>query len=579
MITSKKIEIIITLLVLITGVMCDEKTHKYEEGERITLWANKVGPYRNPQETYEYYSLPYCRPDTIIDRSESLGEALSGYELIKSAVVVEFKKNSQDVVLCETTLSQLQANQFRLAAENQYWFEFFLDELPIWGLVGKEDASIWTHMNFLIKYNADRIVEVSLTQTNEVSVREGSLVKWTYSVNWEATNADFEERFDRYLDDKFFEHQIHWFSIFNSFMMVIFLVGLVSIILMRTLRKDISRFSKEVDDIEGELEMGDESGWKQVHGDVFRAPPRLALFSALIGTGTQLLVLVLVVILLSIGFYHNHPFYRRGTIVTAFIVTYSLTSFVGGFMSGSYYLKNGGKNWIKCMVYTATLFPGVVFGSAFLLNFVAVGYGSLAHIPLSTMLIMIALWLFVSFPITLAGTILGRNLGSNQSPPCRIHPMPKPIPAKRAYQQLWVHVVLGGILPFGSIFIEMYFVFTAFWQYKYYYVFGFLLLVYLILLIVTVCVTIVSTYFLLNSEDYRWQWVSFLSGAMTSIYVYIYAIYYFFKKTKMSGFFQVSFYFGYMAMFCFGLALLTGAVGFLGAQYFVHRIYTMIHVD
>ena len=41
--------------------------------------------------------------------------------------------------------------------------------------------------------------------------------------------------------------QIHWFSIFNSFMMVIFLVGLVSMILMRTLRKDYARYSKEED--------------------------------------------------------------------------------------------------------------------------------------------------------------------------------------------------------------------------------------------------------------------------------------------------------------------------------------------
>lgn len=42
-----------------------------------------------------------------------------------------------------------------------------------------------------------------------------------------------------------FALQIHWFSIFNSFMMVIFLVGLVSMILMRTLRKDYARYSKE----------------------------------------------------------------------------------------------------------------------------------------------------------------------------------------------------------------------------------------------------------------------------------------------------------------------------------------------
>ena len=46
---------------------------------------------------------------------------------------------------------------------------------------------------------------------------------------------------------KLLKLQIHWFSIFNSFMMVIFLVGLVSMILMRTLRKDYARYSKEDD--------------------------------------------------------------------------------------------------------------------------------------------------------------------------------------------------------------------------------------------------------------------------------------------------------------------------------------------
>lgn len=49
-----------------------------------------------------------------------------------------------------------------------------------------------------------------------------------------------------------------------------------------------------------------------------------------------------------------------------------------------------------------------------------------------------------------------------------------------------------------------YFIFTSFWAYKIYYVYGFMMLVLVILCIVTVCVTIVCTYFLLNAEDYRW---------------------------------------------------------------------------
>lgn len=91
-----------------------------------------------------------------------------------------------------------------------------------------------------------------------------------------------------------------------------------------------------------------------------------------------------------------------------------------------------------------------------------------------------------------------------------------------------------------------------------YYVYGFMLLVFLILIIVTVCVTIVGTYFLLNAENYHWQWTSFFSAASTAVYVYLYSIYYYYVKTKMSGFFQTSFYFGYTLMFCLGLGILCG---------------------
>jgi transmembrane 9 superfamily protein 3 len=45
-----------------------------------------------------------------------------------------------------------------------------------------------------------------------------------------------------------------------------------------------------------DVDVGDESGWKQVHGDVFRAPSNLILFSSLVGTGHQLAVLIFCVI-------------------------------------------------------------------------------------------------------------------------------------------------------------------------------------------------------------------------------------------------------------------------------------------
>lgn len=69
----------------------------------------------------------------------------------------------------------------------------------------------------------------------------GATLQFSFSVVWTPSNLRFSERFDRYLDESFFEHQVHWFALINSFMMVLFLTALVALILMRTLRNDYAR--------------------------------------------------------------------------------------------------------------------------------------------------------------------------------------------------------------------------------------------------------------------------------------------------------------------------------------------------
>lgn len=44
-----------------------------------------------------------------------------------------------------------------------------------------------------------------------------------------------------------------------------------------------------------ERDLGDEYGWKQVHGDVFRAPSSSLFLTSLIGTGYQLAAVFMVV--------------------------------------------------------------------------------------------------------------------------------------------------------------------------------------------------------------------------------------------------------------------------------------------
>ena len=83
--------------------------------------------------------------------------------------------------------------------------------------------------------------------------------------------------------------------------MVVFLVGLVALILLRTLRNDYAKYMRDEDDLDTtERGVGEEAGWKQVHGDVFRKPSNILIFTVLIGSGYQIIFMFAVMIALSI---------------------------------------------------------------------------------------------------------------------------------------------------------------------------------------------------------------------------------------------------------------------------------------
>ena len=62
--------------------------------------------------------------------------------------------------------------------------------------------------------------------------------------------------------------------------------------------------------------------------------------------------------------------------------------------------------------------------------------------------------------------VVGRNYNGVPDNPCRVKRIPSPIPTKQWYLRPPVIALTGGLLPFGSIFIETYFIFTSFWNYK-----------------------------------------------------------------------------------------------------------------
>lgn len=187
----------------------------------------------------------------------------------------------------------------------------------------------------------------------------------------------------RYADSTFLPttFEIHWLSIINSVVLVLLLTAFLAIILMRILKKDFSKYM-EID--EDEL-AEEETGWKMVHGDVFRSPPLLSLFSAIIGAGAQLFFTVLFLLFaVIIGAFKAT---RRGAILTAGIMIFAICGVFGGIFAGRLYKQLKGKNWAWNTLLTASIFP-VPLGLVFLfVNTIAWNNNSTAALPATTIMV------------------------------------------------------------------------------------------------------------------------------------------------------------------------------------------------
>jgi len=153
------------------------------------------------------------------------------------------------------------------------------------------------------------------------------------------------------------------------------------------------------------------------------------------------------------------------------------------------------------------------------------------------------------------------------------------MPDRPWYSQSHVSIIVGGVLPFGAVFIEIFFIMSSVWLHQFYYLFGFLLVVFFILLITCAEITIVLCYFQLCSEDYHWWWRSYLTSGASAMYLFFYSFLYFFTKLEIIKFVSALLFFGYMFLVSFAFFVLTGTTGFYSCYYFVRKIYSSVKID
>ena len=116
---------------------------------------------------------------------------------------MKFRKDVNAQKFCEISLDRQRLDQLKYAVEHHYWYQMYIDDLPIWGIVGEigdgdaQEHYLWTHKKFEIGYNGEQIVDVSLTSENQVKLVDGIKVPFTYEVVWRESSITFHDRYDK----------------------------------------------------------------------------------------------------------------------------------------------------------------------------------------------------------------------------------------------------------------------------------------------------------------------------------------------------------------------------------------------
>jgi len=299
-------------------------------------------------------------------------------------------------------------------------------------------------------------------------------------------------------------------------------------------------------------------------------------FAITVGSGTQVFYMSFLNLLFSAVGYLSPA--RRGSLMVAILVCQVLLGSVAGYRSARVYKMFNGKSWQQCTLLTALLYPSIIFAIIFVLDLFEWGEGSSAAIPFGSFVALFALWFGVSVPLTFLGAYLGYKRDVDEQP-VATQDIPRPIPEQPWYMNEYLTMIVGGILPFGAVFVELFFILSSLWLDQFYYVFGFLLIVFVILLITCAEITVVLVYFQLCGEDYRWWWRSFLTSGSSAVYLFIYSVFYFINKIESGFAITAILYFGYMLAISLLFFLATGVIGYTASYWFIVKIFGSIKVD
>jgi transmembrane 9 superfamily protein 2/4 len=578
------------------------------------------------------FSSPFSKKNNFHHR-KNLGERLQGHDrMMQAPIVPKVLHDERCTIICKKRLSRRDVAKLQRLVRQDYAVHMSLDGLPVYiqdeesGMASRgypigskmtdDMYFLYNHLRFTIEVNnsdvdnqgSHRIVGFSVVPVSvdhkefgtcepdvdiddddtpiqnavetllklDVKDDEDHLEVWfSYEIEWVFSETLWMDRWDVYLYGLSDDSVAHHMGVLNSFIVVVAVTIVFAVILVKALRKDLAVYNsiQSTFDDDGE----DSSGWKLVHGDVFRPPSsNPMLLSTLVGTGAQIATSVTLTLLLLL-FKILSPM-RKGATLSSIMILYVCCGAVSGYVSARLYKFSGGKNWKLNTFYTATCFPGACMALFVILNILLSFYGAATSVSFWTLAMISLLWLCVAAPLVFLGSFFGYKRDVIDVP-MRTNQIARVIPPQPLILRSVFTPVFVGALPFSSICLELYFILGAVWLHQVYYLMSYLFIAFVLVGVSCALLSTVMCYLRLTEQDHRWWWKAFAESASTGFWLFLYSIWYMLYVMNLSGFLTVMVYVTYMCIVSMAFALYCGAVGFLTTFYFTRKIYGAIKMD
>ncbi|EZG65885.1 endomembrane family protein 70 [Gregarina niphandrodes] len=614
--------------------------HHYSIGSKVPIEVGKLWSAKT-QVPYSYYSMDVCKPAELVTNEGGLGYVLLGDVMQNTPYSVSYMDQRDCEILCTKTLTKEGVQGFKDKIDGEYYVNLFADGLqgnirmnsldylkyyealehwkvdlmpdnathpqhpesvlvvggyPV-GLHMKQPEKylLFNHLDFTIKYNNNEVVEFEMTPKSvdwpseseacdkasaygplDLNLRaEGSPIIFTYSVYHTYSGVQWATRWDAYISAVSGPSQIHTMGILNGFNLTVMLAVITGSILLRILRRDLVMYNSSEADIEA---MRAESGWKLLHGDVFRKPRFAKLMACCLGIGVQLICMMfLTLTLIHLGFVNPS---KRGLVLQTALVLFFLLGVPAGYVSARFnrLLQPNYQNTLLVTVFTAFQYTGICFTVFLLMNLTLWIKDSTGALPLSYILLLLGLWLLVCVPLVFIGAFLGYRQPDMQLP-VRTNLIPRMVPPLPYYLRSFVLCPIGGLVPFTATFAEVMMVMNSVWQHKLYYLFGVLFVICALLVATSCLISIIFTYTCIAHENHRWWWRSWWSAGFSGVYILLASVLYYIQVLDINNFASTLLYFGYSALAAYTVFLITGASGTLASFWFLRKIYGAIKVD